>query len=94
MFLLYLHFLTESLRNTYHPEQTRREFYESVVSQYLTSEEMDVLRPVLSDRKNCYPNHKDLNSLLLQQFEILQCEPRSTPSWGTAYIYSLKCKPN
>lgn len=90
LFLAHLHCLTESLRNRHYPEQTRREFYESVVSQYLTLVEMDNLRPILRDRRNCYPNHKSLNHLLLQHFEILQCKPSSAPTWGTAYIYILK----
>lgn len=91
-FLAYLHCLTESLRNTHYPEQTRREFYESVVSQYLNPKEMESLRPMLRDRRNCYPNHQDLNDLLLQHFEILQCGASSAPTWGTAKIYVLKRK--
>lgn len=92
-FLAHLHCLTESLRNIHSPEQTRREFYESVVFQYLNPEERESLRPMLRDRRNCYPDHQDLNDLLLQNFEILQCEPSAAPTWGTANIYVLQSKP-
>ncbi len=91
-FLTYLHDLIESLRNTYFPVVTRREFYESVVSEHLTIEEMTEVRSLLRDRKHCYPTRTVFIDLLQQHFEILLCQPSAASCWGTAHLYMLKKK--
>lgn len=89
-FLMYLHCLTESLRNAHAPEQNRREFYEQVVAQYLTDEEMTSLRPLLRERRNCYPPRAALQQLFKEHFCIVKQEPsQATGSWGTAEFYVL-----
>ncbi|MGB9006584.1 MAG: class I SAM-dependent methyltransferase [Candidatus Aminicenantales bacterium] len=90
----YLIFLGEALRNLFRPEMNNREFFESVVFNYLTPEEASQIRPALVDRKFGYAKWKDMLALLERHFTIVHEEKSTEPGiWDTASVFVLKKKP-
>ena len=90
----YLIFLGEALRNLFRPEMNNREFFESVVFNYLTPDEAAQMRPALIDRKFGYPKWKDMLALLERHFTIIHEEKSTEPGiWDTASVFVLKRKP-
>jgi len=87
-FVASIHCLVESLRNAMSPELGRREFYESVVSRYLDAQELEALRPMLRDKRNCYPPMPALEGLLRERFASVHHEPCPGPdTWGTMHLF-------
>ena len=90
----YLIFLCEALRNLFRPEMNNREFFESVVFNYLTPDEAAQIRPALLDCKFGYPKWKDMLALLERRFRIVREEKSTEPGiWDTASVFVLKRKP-
>lgn len=90
----YLIFLGEALRNLLRPEMNNREFFESVVFNYLTPDEASQMRPALVDRKFGYPKWNDMLALLERHFTIVREEKSTEPGiWDTASVFVLKRKP-
>ncbi|MEM9459448.1 MAG: class I SAM-dependent methyltransferase [Myxococcota bacterium] len=89
-FLVAHHFLVESLRSTLHPEMTNRQFYEAVVSRFLSPEQLQRLLPLTRDKRNFYPEMSALQALLRRDFEIAHQQPCPSPgAWDTAHLFVL-----
>jgi len=87
---LYLTFLVESLRNSYHPRMTYREFNEAFVLPHLTPDEAGRLRPMLVDRRFFYPPRKNFMALLEESFVVSRIRECTGPGvWGTAEMVVL-----
>lgn len=92
-FLIAHHFLVESLRNAMHPEMTNRAFYEAVVGPLLDPADFERLRPLLRDRRNCYPPLDDLMAALEQHFVIVDRQPCLEPGAGrTTFFFALRTR--
>jgi len=92
-FLVAHHFLVESLRNATRPELTNRAFFEAVVAELLTPDELRALSPLLRDRRNCYPPLGDLIAALEAHFEIVDRQPCLDPGAGaTASFFVLSAR--
>ncbi len=92
-FLVAHHFLVESLRNALHPELTNRAFYEAVVGPLLDPAELAALRPLLRDRRNCYPPLDALLTAIEAHFHIVDRQPCPEPGAGaTAFFFVLRAR--
>ncbi len=92
-FLVAHHFLVESLRNAMHPELTNRAFYEAVIGPLLDPAELEALRPLLRDRRNCYPPLDALMAAIEAHFHIVDRQPCPEPGAGaTAFFVVLRTR--
>lgn len=90
-FLIAHHFQVESLRNAIHPELTNRAFYEAVVGPLLDPDDLARLRPLLRERRNCYPPLDDLMAALEAHFVIVDRQPCLEPGAArTTFFFALR----